>query len=62
MANRSIKIPEASFVELTALKIRVANSIGRIPTSGSIIAFSLSLASEHYSELLTALADSEDSE
>jgi hypothetical protein len=59
VTSKTVQLPANVFTELTALKIRVANSTGEIPVNGPIIAFALKCAGEHFDELIAALSGAE---
>ena len=59
MAARTVQLPEPIFRRLNALKIRVANETGTIPTNGDIIRYALLLANsnENFANLVRAVSD-----
>jgi hypothetical protein len=59
MAARTVQLPEPIFRRLNALKIRVANETGTIPTNGDIIRYALLLANanENFGNLVRAISD-----
>jgi hypothetical protein len=59
MAARTVQLPEPTFRELNALKIRAASALGAIPTNGDIIRFALKLANANFDDLIRELSDSD---
>jgi hypothetical protein len=53
--QRTLKIADDVFAEFNTLKIRLAGSLGHIPTNGELVGAMAMVGNEHYGELVTAL-------
>lgn len=56
---KTVQLPELIFANLQSLKIRLIGTLNRIPTNGDIVRAAMSVAENHYDELIAALSSVE---